>query len=49
MNTYIGIHINTFRILDWRLCQPGFDPSSGNLACLAILKNCDKTKQSVCG
>ena len=29
------------RILDWRFSQPGFDPSFGNQACLAILKSCD--------
>ena len=33
----------------WRFSQPGFDPSFGNLACLATLKSCDSTKQSVCG
>ena len=27
------------RILDWRLSQPGFDPSFWNLACLATLKS----------
>ena len=37
------------RILDWRFSQPGFDPSFGNLACLATLKSSDRTKQSVCG
>ena len=29
--------------------QPGFDPSFVNLVCLAILKSCDATKQTVCG
>ena len=33
------------RILDWRLRQPGFDPSFGNLACLATLKSSEGTKQ----
>ena len=33
------------RILDWRLSQPGFDPSFGNLACLATLMSSDRTKQ----
>ena len=36
-------------ISDWRLSQPGFDPSFGNLACLATAKSCDTTKQSVFG
>ena len=31
--------------MDWRLGQPGFDPSFGNLACLATLKSSDRTKQ----
>ena len=26
-----------------------FDPSFGNLACLATLKSCETTKQSICG
>ena len=29
--------------------NPGFDPSFDHLACLATLKSCDTTKQSVCG
>ena len=29
--------------------ESGFDPSFENLACLATLKSCDSTKQSVCG
>ena len=29
--------------------QPGFDPSFGNLACLATPKCSDRTKQSVSG
>ena len=33
------------RIFDWRLSQPGFDPSFGNLACLAKLMSSDGTKQ----
>ena len=33
------------RILDWRLSQPGFDPSFRNLVCLATLKSSDRTKQ----
>ena len=37
------------RILDWRFSQPSFDPSFGNLACLATLKSSDWTTQSVCG
>ena len=32
------------RILDWRLSQPGFDPSYRNL-CLATLMSSDRTKQ----
>ena len=35
------------RILDWHFSQPGFDPSFGNLACLATLKICDTMKLSV--
>ena len=35
-------------VSDWRLSQPGFHPSFVNLACLATLKSCDTTKQSVC-
>ena len=31
--------------IDWRLSQPGFHPSFGNLACLATLKCSDRTKQ----
>ena len=31
--------------MDWRLSQPGFDPSFWNLACLATLKSSDRTKQ----
>ena len=34
------------RILDWRLSQPGFDPSFANLACLATLMSSDRTKQT---
>ena len=34
------------RILDWRLSQPGFDPSFWNLACLATLKSSDRTIQA---
>ena len=37
------------RILDWRFSRSGFDPRFGNLSCLATLKSCDTTKQSVCG
>ena len=33
------------RILDWRFSHPGFNPSFGNLACLATLKSSDRTKQ----
>ena len=33
------------RVLDWRLTQPGFDPSYGNLVCLATLMSSDRTKQ----
>ena len=32
------------RILDWRVSQPGFDRSFGNLVCLATLKSSDRTK-----
>ena len=31
--------------LDWRLSQPGFDPSYGKLICPATLMNSDRTKQ----
>ena len=31
--------------MDWRLSQPGFDPSYGNLVCLASLMSTDRTKQ----
>ena len=31
--------------LDWRLSQPGFDPSYGKLVCLATLMSSDRTKQ----
>ena len=31
--------------MDWRLSQPGFDPSFGNLACLATLMSSERTKQ----
>ena len=31
--------------LAWRLSQPGFDPSYGNLVCLATLMSSDRTKQ----
>ena len=33
------------RGLDWRLSQPGFDPSYGKLICLATLMSSEKTKQ----
>ena len=33
------------RILNWRLSQPGFDPSYGKLVCLATLMSSDRTKQ----
>ena len=33
------------RILDWRLSQPGFDPTFRNLACLTTLMSSDRTKQ----
>ena len=33
------------RVLDWRLSQPGFDASYGNLVCLATLMSSDRTKQ----
>ena len=33
------------RGLDWRLSQPGFDPSYGKLICLATLMSSDRTKQ----
>ena len=36
-------------IFDWRLSQPGFDPSFCNLACLPTLQSCDIMKQSVFG
>ena len=52
LNPRVGepIYCHTLtRILDWRFCQPGFDHCFGNLACLATLKSCDTTKQSVCG
>ena len=45
----VYIYIYSGRILDWRYSQPGFDPSFGNLVCLATLMNSDWTKQSVCG
>ena len=32
------------RMLDWRLSPPGFDPSFGNLACLATLMSSDRMK-----
>ena len=32
-------------MLDWSLSQPGFDPSYGNLVCLATLMSSDRTKQ----
>ena len=31
------------------MSQPGFNPSFVNLSCLATLKSCDTTKQSVMG
>ena len=37
------------RLLGWHMSQPGFDPSFENLTCLATLKSCDTTKQSICG
>ena len=40
--TYIYIYIYHFSL-------PGFDPRFRNLACLATLKSCNTTKQSVCG
>ena len=43
---YIYIYIY---ILGWPMSQPGFDHSFENLACLATLKSCETTKQSVCG
>ena len=33
------------RSLDWRLSQPGFDPSYGKPVCLATLMSSDRTKQ----
>ena len=33
------------RIFDWRFSQPGFDPSFGDLACLATLKSSERTKK----
>ncbi len=33
------------RDLDWRLSQPGFDPSNEKLVCLATLMSSDRTKQ----
>ena len=33
------------RCLDWRLSQPGFDPSYEKLVCLATLMNSDRMKQ----
>ena len=33
------------RVLDWRLSQPGFDPSYGNLVCQATLMSSVRTKQ----
>ena len=38
--------INELRVrgFDWRLSQPGFDPSYGKLICLATLMNSDRTK-----
>ena len=33
------------RVLDWRLSQPGFNPSYRNLVCLATLLSSDRTKQ----
>ena len=35
------------RILDWRLCQPAFDPSFGNLASLATLNCFDRTWMTI--
>ena len=31
--------------MNWRLSQPGFDPSYGKLICLATLMSSDRTKQ----
>ena len=33
------------RVLNWRLSQPGFDPSYGKLVCLATLMSSDRMKQ----
>ena len=33
------------RFSDWRLSQPGFDPSYGKLVCLATLMSSNRTKQ----
>ena len=35
------------RILGWRLSQPGFDPSFGNLACLTTLKSYDTVDDNI--
>ena len=54
---YILIHMHIYtcfslwlcsRILGWRMSQLGFNISFENLVCLAKLKSCDTTKQSVC-
>ena len=44
---YIYIYISWLsdRNLDWRLSQPSFNSSFGNLDCLATLKSPDRTKQ----
>ena len=42
---YIYIYIYSGRILDWRLSQLGFNPSFGNLVCLATLKSSNRMKQ----
>ena len=42
---YVYVCVCVCGILDWRLSQPDFDPSFGNLACLATLKSSDRTKQ----
>ena len=44
VTNYIYIYIYIYIIFDWRYNQPGFDPSFGNLACLATLMSSDRTK-----
>ena len=42
----LPIYIYMYIYIYWRLRQPGFDSSFGNLACLTTLKSSDRTKQT---